>query len=135
MNHTTEIAQKDKTLLEVIKYEFEMLTFSVEKMRTITDQKEINIYLEVFLLHARNLICFLEAEGQKDDILITHFEDIHGESLEPIELGFDKDFKRKINKHCQHLSKERLNKKYGWKIAKIYNKIAAGIKKFYSQIQ
>lgn len=141
MKHTAAILQKDKTLLEVVNYEFEMLAYTLEKgklemkkEKTKKNLSEISICLESFLLHARNLIDFLEANGQKDDILITDFKNVCGEKLMPLKLGLEKDLKKKINKHCQHLSKSRLSKKYKWKLQKVYNKIASKMKKFRSQI-
>ena len=128
------ISEHDQTMLEVVEYEYDMLLLSAEKITNNITIIETNLFIESFLLHARNLICFLEAIGQKDDIMITDFENVKGESIIPIYLKLDKNMKKVINKHCQHLSKERLKRKFTWDINGIKKEILAGMTQFYSNL-
>jgi len=135
MIDTKEIQKHDKTILETIKYEESMLLFSADKLKSrILDTYEKNIFLEAFLLHARNLIDFLEAFGQEDDILITDFKGKDGKQMGRLILNLSEDLKKKINKHCHHLSKQRLKRKFRWNVEKIHKEISDKIKKFYSHI-
>lgn len=132
--NTLKIKEYDQTMKEVIDYEYEIMSFSFEKLKTSTLVPERNLFLETFLLHARNLIDFLEAFGQDDDLLITDFKDKKGKPLNHIKLKLDEDLKKKINKHCHHLSKQRLKEKFLWDIQKICEEISKGMREFYSKI-
>ena len=135
MTDTKEIQEPDKTMLEAIKYEKDMLLFSADKLRSrILGVNETNIFLEAFLLHARNLIDFLEASGQEDDILITDFKDKDGKRMSRLILNLSEDLKKKINKHCHHLSKQRLKRKFSWDVEKIRKEVSDKMQKFYSCI-
>lgn len=134
MNCVLKIKEHDQTMKEVVDYEYNMLKFSFEKLKTITESFERNIFLEAFLLHSRNLIDFLEASGQKDDLLVTDFNGKNCQPLNVINLNLDKELKQKINKHLHHLSKRRLKDKFLWDTQAIYDEIAKGMNKFYAEI-
>jgi len=135
MIFTRKIEKCDQNMLEVIKYEQDMLVFSAAKLPGKIGAEK-NLFLESFLLHARNLIGFLEVseKATKDDILITDFKNTVGEPMVPISLNLDRDIKKKINKHCQHLSRNRLKEKWSWDVVGIKDEILRCMNRFYNDL-
>jgi len=86
-----------------------------------------NTILESFLIHARNLICFLDLEGTKDDIPAKRL-------LPSWNLSNKSDDTReRINKYLAHLTATRLNKtKWDW--GQIYEYIRERLALFAKQL-
>jgi hypothetical protein len=87
------------------------------------------IHLESFLIHARNLIDFLEGCGRKNDITCSDFIDDHGNPINP-QVTFSKDIKENINKHLAHITKNRLDFKPMWSCSILRNQINQELSKF-----
>ena len=90
---------------------------------------ENNALLESFLIHARNLVYFLENSGRSSDIKCSTF----GLGEINIELppnnGIDE-----IDKYLAHLTKKRIKSKIYWNRKEIREKINEGISKFLNQL-
>ena len=124
----------DKSEVDILKYETKKLEeafcLCLESKKNGNETERV-LFLEAFLLHARNLIDFLDGkEKYSDDLTVKDFKDKNGVKIEKIDFDLEKDIKMKIDKHCCHMTKKRLNNKYGWDIKKIKNKIEQGLFKF-----
>lgn len=131
---SVNLLEVDKTEVDILKYEIHQLRHAHDLCVVASHNKrdiERSLFLEAFLLHARNMIDFLEGHGTRsDDLTIRDFKDSSGNFLETIDLGFDKELRDRIGKHCCHITKKRLFRKYAWKISHIKDKIEQGITKF-----
>jgi len=127
------IQNNEKEELDILFYEILMLNFC-EKFRA-KNELENNIKLESFLVHARNLIDFLECKKlTNDDISACDFEDKNGQNIVKIQVDLDQRIKTKINKHLSHPTKTRLGEKIGWNMGEIKEKINNGLKEFLKKI-
>ena len=120
-------------MLDLIFYELWMLNQTA--CYSPKNEIEKNMRLESFLVHARNLIDFLEGCCQKDDVRSIDFLDKNKAAISPILIPLSTDLKNKINKHCQHLTKTRLDKKIGWSVIDIAKPINEAMARFINQLQ
>ncbi len=109
-----EIATIKEMLEEHLPYEFDMFFYAWDKLcklaeikeKKLEEEKQKNMSLEVFLLHARNLIEFFCDNPNEDyyrlrDILPVHLIK---------KYNIDKEFSKvrwSINNHLSHISKKR----------------------------
>lgn len=91
---------------------------------------EDNIRVESFLLHARNLIDFLEGKGH---LKCSQFKDNDNNKIVPIKFSSD-DTMRRINEHLSHISTGRKTIKINWKLKLLKNEINEKLKNFLSKI-
>ena len=98
-----------------------------------------NVYMEVVLLHARNLLDFFTGkESEKDDIRASHFvssgehpqEGRWASSLMP----YLSEHKDDINKHLSHLTYRRVVEKPEWNWRKIGEEIEAAYQEFLDRL-
>jgi len=94
-----------------------------------------NVILESFLLHARNLIDFLENNRiRSDDLTCVDFNNRNQQQIDPISPRLQPNIKQKINKHLSHLTKTRVNEKPEWNLEKIRSSINQALINFFDQI-
>lgn len=120
--------------LKIVLYELEILNACFPHFYVVKNKIDENIRLEAFLLHARNLIYFLEGCCREDDIKCTDFIDNTGKKIEPLTLYIPEQLKDKINKHLQHLSKMRLEEKVLWPVSSIAHEINRAVATFADQL-
>jgi hypothetical protein len=117
---------------EHVKYEKEMFDFSYKKILLLIKEKkektsEFSAYVEVFVIHARNLHEFFFENPQKDDIHYTHF--CISKELEQL-INEKKSFfnTEKANKQLCHLTYKRVKwegaEKKSWDIGNIYRNLS-----------
>ena len=107
--------EREAFLEEHFYYEISMLTFAVHRLFEITssvgkDQSNINMALEILLLHVRSLREFFYAETrQKDDARPEDFvEDTDKwERERPEETDLIKEVRERANKELAHLTYKR----------------------------
>lgn len=94
-------------------------------------QEERNMVLESFLVHTRNLVCFLQKKQYTDDINCSDF------GVDSMEVNLPQNngiFE--INKHLSHLTQTRISgKKPEWGCSKIREEINKGIKEFITNLE
>lgn len=119
-----------------INYEFEQFYFASKKLGDISNvsfsssRKEHIPYLELFLLHTRNLYDFFCGELDENSKSIRSFE----YSNCKLASSFLKDEKECINVFVSHLSKQRDTDKI-WEIHEIYKEIYRCHSKFCSNLK
>lgn len=128
------IEEKKKTL-DILYYEIWMFNesffqtgyVSIPATRCVIEN---NILLECYLLHARNIIDFLEDEKFENDIKCSDF------NVKKIIIDLPpSNTKVEINKFLSHITKKRLNwEKPKWDCGKIRNIINDGLQKFFDQL-
>ncbi|PIP65482.1 hypothetical protein COW95_01635 [Candidatus Peregrinibacteria bacterium CG22_combo_CG10-13_8_21_14_all_49_11] len=120
------IKERDKHWLDVLWYEIGMLrgTFSHPPCRSGSLDK--NLYLECFLLHARNLSAFLY-DDPNGDFRCSDF------GVQKLQV-FTGDTYDKLCKHLSHISAERRSKKVIWYPDKIFQALSEGIINFLDQV-
>lgn len=124
-----------KSELDLLHYEIRMLNEVFPLGYHPKDDVDKSARLESFLVHARNLIDFLENNGSKpDDLLISNFVDEKGKKINKIVISLSADLKEKINKHLQHLTTTRMKEKPGWIIELIWTSINQGLADFFNRI-
>lgn len=124
-----------KDSLDLLLYEIRMMENSFPSRCVPKDFFEKNVRLESFLLHARNLINFLENNKKtSDDIVVSDFKDVNGVPFQRIQLSLSSDIKKRINKHLSHLTKVRLKEKPEWNISAIRNTVNQGLSQFLNQV-
>ncbi len=94
----------------------------------------INSVVESFLVHARNIIDFLEKSKQQDDVVCSDFQDNNGNYINKITVNLQSDIKIHINKYVNHLTETRRNTKPRWIFADIRNEINKSLKIFFGQV-
>jgi len=124
--------------LDALHYEMWMLnnirkstfsTFSAERKQVI-----INSLLESFLVHARNLIDFLEKNKEQDDIVCSDFKDKNGDFINKIPVNLQSDMKIHMNKYVNHLTETRKSTKPAWKLHEIKQGINKSLEDFINQL-
>ena len=127
---------EEKDELDLVFYELQMLT----QMRRLANENTIEGVgcLESFLLHARNLIDFLEnprkKNTKKDDLLCSDFDNQSGDKISPILTGLDCSLKVKINKHLSHLTTTRKDERIHWAVEMIERPILQKLTLFLDQL-
>ena len=119
-----EEVRSDQSKEEIVAYEYDMFLLAYDKM--VENKKDDilrSLFLESFLLHARNLIDFLGGNDKDDNLTIKDFLDRDSNCQKAINMNFDSEFIKKIHKHCHHISKTRLKHKYGWYSNNIKNEL------------
>lgn len=98
---------------------------------TITgNQVEDNMRVESFLLHARNVIDFLEG---KSHLKCSHFRDKNNNKISPIKFDSDNTICR-INEHLSHISSKRMRIKIKWSLKLLKREINEKLKDFLLKI-
>ena len=94
-----------------------------------------NANLESFLMHARNLIDFLENNKNKsDDLTCINFLDKRGKQITPLKVGLPRKTKEQVNKHISHLTTRRLREKIKWDITRFRRCINTPMRAFIRQL-
>lgn len=115
-------------LLDLIFYEIKMLKISYFLIHK--NQDELNLKLECFLLHARNLVNFLICDKH---LSVSDFKDNKGLSIKEISVYNSKKLLKTINISLSHLSTGRINKP-NWKMNEIYEEIKVKFLLFLNQL-
>lgn len=101
--------------LDILYYEILMLNKTVELYWAENNLIKKNSMLESFLIHARNLIDFLECNKiRKDDLVCSNFKDTNKIDINLDHAKFAPEVKEKINKHLSHMTATRINEKINW---------------------
>ncbi len=130
----TKFLPTNNSEIDILYYEIQMLNESLKSMNQ-ANQTDINCHLESFLIHARNLIDFLEDNKiHKDDLTCSNFKNSLGGKIVKINVKLPTDAKIKINKHLSHITTTRLNEKLGWDTNLIRSEINNGLTAFFDQI-
>jgi len=104
------------------------------------DPIEENARLESFLLHARNLLGFLQdARNPRadDDVTCTDFRNCSGRPMKALLDRDDEwanDLKSWINKHLSHMTARSLKVKPGWEVKEIRSRINAHLLRFIREL-
>jgi hypothetical protein len=99
----TKTNEEKRLALDHLWYEAWMFHESFKRLENCAEQIEFNIFLETFLVHARNLIYFLEDKKYKEDIRCSDFE------VEKIIIILPQNISlQKINKFVSHLTWDRI---------------------------
>ena len=129
-----------KKLAEHIRYELDMFKYTAKYLRTTKDQFLINVLLESFAIHSRNLFKFIYPDKQphKDDIVVGIFVDkkrFYLKNRTPRkELKF---IVKKANKQVAHLTYFRLRynrRTKPWDVLRIENGFRKTIEAFLKSI-
>ena len=117
----------------------EVLTFqkSYQLLIEEKDQNLVKIFVECFLLHARNLREFLKNIEKNDNVLISDYikdndDDKKVQNVKNIMKPMD-EYRFRINKQLSHITWARLDGQEDFnqkKISEIYKVIIEAIKKF-----
>ncbi|MCB9798195.1 hypothetical protein H6758_00535 [Candidatus Nomurabacteria bacterium] len=125
----------------IARNEFDLVFYEVKQLNCcvplITDEEQLRrMKLEAFLVHARNLIDFFEAKSKKNDSDLFAFDfcGINGLKINSICTSIPDTIKKKINKHLQHITKDRLSEKVAWNVGLILNSINKSYSIFLSAI-
>lgn len=121
------IGQKKKAL-DRLYYEIWMFNESFSLLRNCSRSSNLlkNVYLECFLLHARNLIYFLENRGISSDVRCSDFGIIGVNINLPITNS-----REDINKYLAHLTQERiLRQSPSWNCPRIKEEINSKLSDF-----
>ena len=97
-----------KVLGGEVKYELDALCFSYDEMLARAQKKDFpfdSLFQEVFLLHFRSLLDFLQNRGfRRDTVLASHYVD----DWEPSDPDALRDLRTRVNQALAHISDERL---------------------------
>jgi len=119
-----------KSALDLLYYELEMFIKTYEVLVSRPSELERKAFLESFLLHARNLVDFLEDRKYNSDIKCSDF----GIDKIIVDLPAENSIDR-INKYLAHITKERLKlKNPKWKYKEIKVEIDGKIKDFINKL-
>jgi hypothetical protein len=102
--------------LDSLFYEIWMMNKVFNHMSAASPGVTKNAFLECFLLHLRNLVYFLQPPNPKypDDLTYKDFQDKNNQDIGQIRHSITHDEVEAINKHLQHISKVRSQKKITW---------------------
>lgn len=106
------IQEKLKKIADHISYEIEMFELSADKLRKGgLNQLEVNAFLEVFAIHARNIIDFLypPKNPRSDDVIADQFF-LDLKELRDLlpEITYRELIKNRVGKEIAHLTYKRL---------------------------
>ena len=128
MHKFYEIASINCSEIHVIFYEAMMLNnISITATGNLVED---NMRVESFLLHARNLIDFLEGGGH---LKCSFFKDKNNKEISFIKFSSDNTI-NKINEHLSHISRRRKTTKINWKLRLLKSEINKKLKDFVLQI-
>ncbi len=133
---------KDKTYLDAIGYEVEMLWFCREQIQqqpAPSDTRAKSLYVEGFLLHFRNLIRFFSGKRPRPYDLSTADPDPWaGRPLTDDEITLfkvaaeclDEDYYQSISKYLQHCTALAQKGEHEWNIEGMFEEIAPIVREF-----
>ncbi len=128
MNKFYEIVPVKYSEIHILYYETAMLN-SIPLV-VIDNGLQDNMRVETFLLHARNLIDFLEGRGH---LKCLEFQDSNGKKIKPFEV-VDKGTVKRINEHLSHISTKRKRIKIQWKLTLLKKEINKNLLEFLKKI-
>ena len=125
--------------LDLLLYEIWMFNqIQIELSVPHTNKAVLNACLESFLIHARNLIRFLEgntnSRDNKDDLTCARFMDANGIKMVKIPVMLPQKLKEKINKHLSHLTVISTEEKLDWDCEAIRKSINYSLNHFFREI-
>ena len=125
--------------LDLLYYEIWMLNQILPELSVPnTNQAVLNACLESFLIHARNLIRFLEGDtnsrDNKDDLTCARFSNANGIKTAKIPVMLPQKLKEKINKHLSHLTVISTEEKLDWDCEAIRKSINYSLNHFFRAI-
>jgi hypothetical protein len=128
-----------KSELDILHYEIWMMnSLDPDRFHTPRDQVLLNAALESFLIHARNLITFLEGESDtqsnRDDITCSKFLDQNGRKISKTPVLLPQKLKEKINKHLSHLTITRAQERLDWNWGAIRKSINFSLTHFFRAV-
>lgn len=139
MKYFKKINPVNKTNLDILHYEVQALNDMADYI--LKDKNEKNAFLEAFLVHARNLIYFLNDKGLSEDLKISDFQDKENRNMSKIyidpELVGDDENRIDlyyIHKHVMHLSKKRKEDKFEWSRDEIRKEINRALMEFINNV-
>jgi len=133
------IDTRRRSELDVLLYEIWMLNnLFPDRFAGNQDRFLLNATLESFLIHARNLISFLEGKSDsqenKDDITCSKFLDVRGRKIAKTPVMLPQKLKEKINKHLSHLTVIRSQERVDWDCDAIRKSINFSLGHFFSSV-
>ena len=131
---TRKVSELDLFLYEIWMFNQIQTELSVPD----TSQAVLNACLESFLIHARNLIRFLEGDtnsrDNKDDLTCARFTTANGIKMVKIPVMLPQKLKEKINKHLSHLTVISTEEKLDWDCEAIRKSINYSLNLFFREI-
>ena len=120
-----------------IKYEWDMLQYCYRRIsndQANADIPEQNLFLEVFLLHARVLKDFFIRDPSQDDVSVIHFfDDTAGwQNIKNTLCPYLIQHQRRLNKYLAHLTYDRLREDKVWEVEAIFNELEYAWQQFYA---
>jgi hypothetical protein len=133
------IDTRRRSELDVLHYEIWMLNHLFPDRFTETENRLLlNATLESFLIHARNLISFLEGKSDsqenKDDITCSKFLDSRGRKISKTPVMLPQRLKEKINKHLSHLTITRAQERVDWDCDAIRKSVNYSLGHFFDSV-
>jgi len=108
-----------------------MLNYTYGYYQQIKEEPLRSVILESFLLHARNLIDFLENNrNRKDDLTCSDFTDTSGNPIQGEQVPLKEKTKDIIGKTVAHLTQMRTDSKTQWHITEIREMLNNAMKDF-----
>ena len=117
MGHSTNLKFLNSNIseLDVLYYEVLMLNKTANFYPEEKNYIKKNSLLESFLIHARNLIDFLEDNRKNhDDSTCSNFINIEQAKINPVIIKISPRLKKKINKNLSHMTTTRISEKIDW---------------------
>lgn len=136
INNKKPETEKLRKASEHVAYEMEMFIYCLDKLKTTHNQLTMNLLLDSFAVHSRNLFWFFYTKDRKqDDILCSDFIDGGKETF----LVKEEDLEfvvKKANKQVSHLTYERINyvETKPWNFAEVGSLMLKNINRFYDSL-
>ena len=114
---------------------FQQAAHRIATSESVCDVDGVNLYLEAFLQHARNLFHFFTRNNSPhDDVFAIHFVDSW--SCLPNELPYPSQNAKRLDRSIQHLSYSRLvyGANRGWLPDVILSEMRAVWNRFWSEL-
>lgn len=129
-------------MIEHVRYENDMFKYCYEKLTILKVEGFFyNVFIEAFLLHARNLYTFfyIEKNNRNEDDILAEDYSINLKNFYSKRPNIDefKDFKTNWNKKLNHITYSRLDYidgKKTWDWQKLFNLIDKTVKAFFDSL-
>lgn len=128
---------KAKKLLGDVKYEIGMANLAAQSMTKKGTPQAINVLLESFLLHSKNMFEFftLASSNGNRELIAKDYTNQWKPFIALHKMPITKKFIPKMDGYLLHLSYDRLKKKPLWPVGKMLKEINSNWKDFIKYIK